>query len=34
MDQILKGKIKELTICGIRRINYPIYDIKIALDIV
>jgi DNA replication protein DnaC len=34
MDQILEGKFKELMICGIRRINYPVYDIKAALDIV
>lgn len=33
MDQILEGKIK-VTICGIRRINYPINELKIDLDIV
>jgi DNA replication protein DnaC len=34
IDQLLEKKIKELTICGISRINYPTYDIKVALHII
>jgi DNA replication protein DnaC len=34
MDQSIEGKIKKLTICGISRISYPIYDIEVALEII
>jgi len=34
MDQIVEGKIKELMICGIGRISFPVYNLKVALEVV